>query len=418
MEKSRKILGLDLGTNSIGWAIVDEGKQEILGMGSRVFPEGVKAETIGQGDKEVSKNAARRESRQDRRSYYRKRLRKIKLLRSLIDFDMCPLTHDELDHWSKWEKAKGKAGRESPNSVAYIIWQELNPYELREKALNTDLSLHELGRVFYHLIQRRGFLSNRKGNIDGAIYKGKPGMVGIDETERQIKERTLGSFLMSIYPKQGEPFKRIIDEQGNELRVRARYTLRDMYIEEFNQIWERQSSIHKLESKIAIKLKIRFLKGSLDSKRNCKKIQKINGKYGSDNVEIIQLKNSDGSRSGYKIVTKSSVSLKEFLGGKIEKDVEGNIKHQSKESVLFWQRELRSQKSLLVNCRFEASLKDKNGKVLINGKNPSHLSHPSFEEFRAWQFINNVEYGKHQKLNNDQRKQILDLITLLSDKTN
>ncbi|NCT18442.1 MAG: hypothetical protein GW771_09450, partial [Flavobacteriia bacterium] len=44
-----KILGLDLGTNSIGWAVVDDNANKILGMGSRIFPEGVKAETIGKG---------------------------------------------------------------------------------------------------------------------------------------------------------------------------------------------------------------------------------------------------------------------------------------------------------------------------------------------------------------------------------
>ena len=410
MTSSRKILGLDLGTNSIGWAIVDEGKEEILGMGSRIFPEGVKAETIGQGDREVSKNAARRESRQMRRQFYRKRLRKIKLLRTLIDFDMCPLSHEELNDWAKWEKSKGKAGRKAPSSSDYMIWQQQNPYELREKALHADLTLYELGRVLYHLIQRRGFLSSRKGNDDGAIYKGKPGMVGIDDTEKQIKEGTLGSFLMSIYPKQGEPFKKLIDEQGNELRVRARYTLRDMYVEEFHQIWERQESVHKLDSKQAIKSKKRFVKGSLESKRNINKIEKINSKYGSDNFETIELKDSDGNINGYKIITKSSVSLKEFLGGKIENDKEGNIKHQSKESVLFWQRELRSQKGLLDQCRFEATIKDKNGKVLINGKNPSQLSHPLFEEFRAWQFINNIEFGKNEKLDDNQRIQILELI--------
>ncbi|MDF1517107.1 MAG: hypothetical protein P1P79_04110, partial [Lutibacter sp.] len=163
-----KILGLDLGTNSIGWAIVDDTQNKILGIGSRIFPEGVKSETIGKGDKEESKNASRRNSRQARRQLYRKRLRKIKLLRTLIDLKMCPLTHAELDVWSKWDKKKGKAGRKAPSSKAYIDWHKQNPYYLRNKALNEDLSNFEMGRVLYHLIQRRGFLSNRKGKDDGA----------------------------------------------------------------------------------------------------------------------------------------------------------------------------------------------------------------------------------------------------------
>src|SRR5690606_32435233 len=202
-----------------------------------IFPEGVVAKTIGTGEKEESKNAARRNSRQQRRQYYRKRLRKIKLLRTLISLKMCPLTHEELDIWAKWDKKKGKAGRKVPSSEDYENWHRMNPYSLREKALHEDLTLYEMGRVLYHLVQRRGFLSNRKGKDDGKIYKGKEGMTGISETLEQIQGKTLGSFLNFIAPKEGEPFRLITDENGNELRVRARYTLRDMYIEEFEQIW-------------------------------------------------------------------------------------------------------------------------------------------------------------------------------------
>ncbi|HEY9169396.1 MAG TPA: HNH endonuclease domain-containing protein [Lutibacter sp.] len=405
-----KILGLDLGTNSIGWAIVDDTQNEIIGIGSRIFPEGVKAETIGKGDKEESKNASRRNSRQARRQFYRKRLRKIKLLRTLIDLKMCPLTHAELDVWSKWDKAKGKAGRKSPSSKAYKEWQKQNPYYLRNKALNEDLTNFEMGRVLYHLIQRRGFLSNRKGKDDGAIYKGKVGMVGISATEKQIADKTLGSFLNSICPTEGEPFKLIIDENGNELRVRARYTLRDMYVEEFEQIWNRQAEVLGLNDKRALKTKMQFLKGSLSSNRNKKKITKIQNKYGVENVKIEELIDGSSKKTHYKITKSANVPLKVFLGGKIHQDEEGNLKHKSQDSVLFWQRPLRSQKGLLAKCRFEPDYKDKEGKFLQKGKTPCHLSHPIYEEFRAYQFINNIEYGRKQKLDENQRLQVLELI--------
>lgn len=41
----------------------------------------------------------------------------------------------------------------------------------------------------------------------------------------------------------------------------------------------------------------------------------------------------------------TKLPLKEFLAGKIEKDDEGNLKFKSSESVLFWQRPLKSQKN-------------------------------------------------------------------------
>lgn len=404
-----KILGLDLGTNSIGWAIVDNDKEEILGMGSRIFPEGVDIKTIGKGEKEKSNNAARRNSRQQRRQFYRKRLRKVKLLRELISLNMCPLTCEELNTWVKWDKTKGKTGRVAPSSKAYKEWLKLNPYFLRNKALSEDLTLFEMGRVLYHIIQRRGFLSNRKGKADGKIYKGKEGMVGIDQTKKNIENSTLGSYLHSIYPKESEPFKLITDKSGNEVRVRARYTLRDMYVEEFDKIWNRQAEQLGLAEKTGVNKKLSFLKGSLNSNRNKKRIKKLYQKYGKDNVYIEEIKNKGTSKSTIKITTKEVLPLKEFFGGKIEYDNEGKIKYKSEESILFWQRPLRSQKGLLAKCRFEPTVK-KNGKYLQKGKTPCHLSHPIYEEFRAYQFINNIEYGKKQKLDESQRLQVLELI--------
>lgn len=265
-----KILGLDLGTNSIGWAIVDDVDNKIVDSGVRIFPEGVVAKTIGTGDKEESKNASRRNSRQQRRGFYRKRLRKIKLLRTLISLNMCPLKNEELDIWSKWDKQKKKEGRMAPEihlpeNHSYCLWLKQNPYLLRDKSLNEDLTLKEFGRILYHLIQRRGFLSNRKGKDDGKIYKGKDGVKGIEDTQKELQNSTLGKYLFNILPKEGEPFKVIQDENGNELRVRSRYTLRDMYVAEFEAIWNRQAPNLGLETIEYINEKKVLLKGGFTS---------------------------------------------------------------------------------------------------------------------------------------------------------
>lgn len=54
----KKILGLDLGTNSIGWALVDKDNQKILGMGSRIIPMGKDKIDYEKGDG-VTKSAMR-----------------------------------------------------------------------------------------------------------------------------------------------------------------------------------------------------------------------------------------------------------------------------------------------------------------------------------------------------------------------
>ncbi len=226
-----RILGLDLGTNSIGWALIDDKLNKIIGLGSRIFPMGV--ENLGDGDGEMSKNASRTGARGIRRQFFRRRLRKKMLLQKLSENKMCPIVANDFEVWKKTKQFP---------SDKLASWFALNPYELRQKALNEKLSLEEIGRIFYHLIQRRGFLSNsRKGGTDdGAIFKGnaKEGKIGINETLESIEDKTLGAYLYEIYPKENEPF-----QEGLE-RIRNRYTTRKMYIDEFELIWDKQSQYH------------------------------------------------------------------------------------------------------------------------------------------------------------------------------
>lgn len=234
-----RILGLDLGTNSIGWALIDDGNKQILGIGSRIFPEGVV--NLGEGEgRETSKNASRTDARGTRRQFFRRRLRKRYLLRELAKSNMCPIDYNLVKVWKQKEIFSNKHLQE---------WLKLNPYQLRAKALKQEITLHELGRIFYHLIQRRGFQSNSRSagaenNEKSVIFKGdsKVGKIGISETAQSIKEnQTLGSYLNEIYPKENEPFS------GELERIRNRYTTRQMYIDEFEAIWEYQKQFHKAE---------------------------------------------------------------------------------------------------------------------------------------------------------------------------
>jgi CRISPR-associated endonuclease Csn1 len=226
-----KILGLDLGTNSIGWALIDDTANKIVGIGSRIFPMGV--ENLGDGDNEISKNASRTGARGVRRQFFRRRLRKKILLKALSENDMCPMLAIDFENW--------KETKQFP-SDKLASWFALNPYHLRNKALNEKLNLEEIGRIFYHLIQRRGFLSNSRkgGSDDGTIFKGnaKEGKIGITETQESIEDKTLGSYLFEIYPKENQPF-----QDGLE-RIRNRYTTRKMYVDEFEMIWEKQKQFH------------------------------------------------------------------------------------------------------------------------------------------------------------------------------
>ena len=95
----KRILGLDTGTNSLGWAVVERDDNNILSLvdrGSLIFQEGVKIEK----GIESSKAAERTEHRALRKHYFRRRLRKIELLKVLVKYGWCPyVSAEELHLW-------------------------------------------------------------------------------------------------------------------------------------------------------------------------------------------------------------------------------------------------------------------------------------------------------------------------------
>jgi len=199
-------LGLDLGPTSIGWALIDEGREQVIATGVRVFPEGVDRDTAG-GEKSKSQN--RREKRGLRRQIQR-RARRLRILRqALAEVGLLPSDPAEQD----------------------IVLRD-DPYPLRMRALDDRLEPYQLGRVFYHLAQRRGFLSNRKsdrakGSDAGVV---KEGIAELQTSIGDTDSRTLGEYLARIAA-DGE-------------KLRGRYTHRDMYQAEFEAVLEAQREHH------------------------------------------------------------------------------------------------------------------------------------------------------------------------------
>ena len=89
----KKILGLDLGTNSIGWAVVNADEKgnpvAIEGMGSRIIPMGSDKIDYEKGAT-ITRNADRRAKRVARRMGKRYKMRRNKLLFILNKLDMLP----------------------------------------------------------------------------------------------------------------------------------------------------------------------------------------------------------------------------------------------------------------------------------------------------------------------------------------
>ena len=225
-----KILGIDTGTNSLGWAIVEKQADEyhLLDKGVNIFQEGVKIEK----GIESSKAAERTAHKAARVRNYRIKLRKIRLLRILSDAHLCPsLSKVELSAW--------RLKKEYPKNELFMQWQstddesEKTPYAYRHKCLHECLDFNSmtdryiLGRAFYHIIQRRGFLSNRKDQSGDDTGKVKESISNLTQEMHDDGYEYLGDYFYSLYNK-GE-------------KIRNHYTARnEHYLAEFKAICEKQ----------------------------------------------------------------------------------------------------------------------------------------------------------------------------------
>ncbi len=150
-----KTLGIDLGTNSLGWAVIGEAAIDRAGV--LVFEEGIIREK--RIDSLKTPAALRREARMARRLRFRRHLRRRLILKILIEQKMCPLTQEELKEWSQ-------TGIFPKDNAAFVEWLKStdtrNPYGDRSRAASEKVDPLTLGRAIYHLAQRRGFKSGRK----------------------------------------------------------------------------------------------------------------------------------------------------------------------------------------------------------------------------------------------------------------
>lgn len=213
MYEEKLLLGLDIGPNSLGWAIIGgitEGSvfrpKKLKDAGVRIFAEGV--DRTAQGS-EISKSAARRQARSARRVHQRRNRRRDLLKQILQEAGLLPMDEKEL----------------------LEVLHE-NPYKLRADGLTNKLSPYSFGRSIYHLGQRRGFKSNRKSDRkadEGVLQKGR------NSLHEKMGDRTVGEYLYNEYLSKGETRFRNI-----ELAVPDRA----MYEEELQRLWAAQRAYY------------------------------------------------------------------------------------------------------------------------------------------------------------------------------
>jgi len=214
-------LGIDLGSNSLGWAAL---RLDATGEPDYLVRVGVRIFSSGRHPKTGASLAVdRRLKRQQRRRRDRMLRRKKSMLAALRAAGLFPTL-----------LADGEVLKDS------------NPYELRHRALSDRLEPFQIGRAVIHLNQRRGFRSSRRTDRGEEAGKEKGKIAAAVAILRQkladAGVESLGSLL----------YRRQQDGQGTRARrfgegAKAFYEFypdRKMIESEFDLLWERQAVFH------------------------------------------------------------------------------------------------------------------------------------------------------------------------------
>lgn len=332
---TQKVLGLDLGTNSIGSAVrnldlSDDLQWQLEFFSSDIFRSSVNKESNG---REYSLAAQRSAHRRSRGLNEVRRRRLWATLNLLIKHGFCPMSSESLMRWCTYDKRKGLFREYPIDDKDFNAWILLDfngdgrpdyssPYQLRRELVTRQFDFeqpierYKLGRALYHIAQHRGFKSSKGETLSQQDANSKPSST--DETTdvagaMKASEEKLSKGL-STYMKEhslltvGAAFAQLEDE-GVRVRNNNDYrAIRSQFQHEIETIFKFQQGL-SVESALYERL----------------------------------------------------VSEKKNVG------------------TIFYKRPLRSQRGNVGKCTLERS------------KPRCAIGHPLFEKFRAWTLINNIK---------------------------
>ncbi|MHC1704095.1 MAG: type II CRISPR RNA-guided endonuclease Cas9 [Tenuifilaceae bacterium] len=454
----KKILGLDLGTNSIGWALVsqNEQKKEILGMGSRIIP--MSQDILGEFDRgnSVSQTAERTGFRGVRRLRERHLLRRERLHRVLNILGFLP------NHYAKsidFEKRLGQFINDSEpklvyrinpitNKVEFLFQESFNemmndfkrnqsqlleenkkiPYDwtiyyLRKKALSAKIEKEELAWLLLNFNQKRGYYQLRgedeeeKQNRKVEFYSLKVIDV-VDSGDRKGKD----DIWYNVILENGWIYKRTsktpldwkgkmkdfivttdIDDEGNvktDKDGKEKRSFRAPQEDDWTLIKKKTESDIDHSNKTVGSYIYDILLQKPDQKIKGKLVRTIERKFYKEELSQILEKQKE-FHSELNDTTLYSACLEELYEyNEAHRNSIGNksFTYLFLDDIIFYQRPKKSKKSLISNCQYETRTYIKDGKKEVEPLKCIAKSHPLFQEFRLWQFVHNLKVYAREKV--------------------
>lgn len=483
----KRILGLDLGTNSIGWAIVNAEQTEngtdelnsIEAAGSRIIP--MDAAMLGDFDRgnSISQTAERTRLRGVRHLLERSILRRERMHRVLDVLGFLPSHYaQKLDRYGKilsGEEPKIAWYKDSTDKYKFLFTESFNEmledfrnihpeligkkvsydwtiYYLRKKALTQKISKEELAWILLNFNQKRGYYQlrgeeeelskNRKIEyyalkvidvIDTGEKRGNDTWYNVVLENNWVYRRSSKVYLdwigkikeFIVTTELNDDGTPKIDKEGNVKR-----SFRAPKEDDWTLIKEKtQSEIESSGKTVGAYIYDSVLKNPNQKVRG-KLVRTIERKYYKEELIAILTK---------QIEFHSELQNSDLYNKCIEELYPNNESHKSNilnrdfiylfvDDILFYQRPLKTKKSLIADCPYEEyiGMDRTTGEIKNYGIKCISKSHPLYQEFRLWQFLSNLRiYQKglvedidvtHIMLSTEQ--DYVDLYEWLNDKKN
>ncbi len=457
----KKILGLDLGTNSIGWAVLNEALSKtnekcLSGIdcaGSRIIP--MDAKILGDFDKgnSISQTAERTRLRGIRRLIERSHLRRERLHRILSEMEWLPAHYAQcLDRYGNFiDNQEPKiAWKKGPDMKYEFLFTESfnemleefryhNPelaklkipydwtiYYLRKKALTSPVTNHELAWILLNFNQKRGYFQLRDENEqdDNTSKTVEYFSLRISDIIADTEEKSAKGTWYTIVLENGWSFRRTFDKQPDWIGKTKDFIVTTEIDKAGNPAKDKEGNIKrsfrtpkeedwtlvkkKTESDIEHSKKTvgEFIFESLlknpSLKIKGKLVRTIERKFYKEELKLILEKQKEFHEElNDTNLYERCINLLYGHNEVHKSNIRGNdFTYLFLNDIIFYQRPLKSKKSLIDECPYEIRVykDEKTGE-----KQTSHIkciakSHPLFQEFRLWQFISNLKIYRNEQI--------------------
>lgn len=420
----KKIVGLDLGTASIGWAAINKAEKEgevseILACGSRIVPLSTEEKDNFEKGKAITTNADRRLKRSMRRNLQRRKQRRDNLKALLVEEGWIPAD------FSFSEKGKGTTHE---------------TLSLRAKSATEEVSLQEFARVLMSINAKRGYKSSRKTDsgeegqaIDGmnvAIELQKNHLTPAQYAKNVLAENPSARFefyrsdleseldqiwcyQQSFYPQiLTEELKRQLSHQGRTGASKIILEKCGIYTADNKGKDRRITAINWRVDALSKRLQEPVLAYVISDLRGA--IQNSSGYLGdiSDRSKELYFNHETVGQYLYRMLhtdplysTRNKVFYRQDYidefnriwaeQSKHHPELSQELKRRISDRILFYQRPLKSQKGLVSFCEFESRpievVIDGKKKTRRTGSRVAPKSSLLFQEFKIWQTLNNIE---------------------------